>query len=900
MILCLFLADWARLRNLRFSNPRGSRSGVIDSKGVCVMSKAGGLYTDSKFRPFSWFPEDETLFDMLWKMIRLGYWYWCPETSSGGWSQGVFGILELDSSQTRENHCITSLFSPQIKAQIEKAFKKIRIDPDSSESQLFFAISTPSSPSKQISMTIRPRVFPNDCLGYEGFLQDVSVFLSLGADPHVRPHHFQDLLGFFPDLLLIVDFQGTIMESAFCGPSPTLFPSSFVADAKGKSIGSVFPDFPFADFSTFALKGIASPVFRQNFQAEDPERPRNWECMAVKLSESDRILVMIRNVSHISDSKAEKKIGSSSLQKLLETAPFPVIISGVQDERIRYCNPKTLQDFGISKDQLIGKSVRDFYLHLEERRHFLDLLYSKGSVADQEISLRNLDGSARSVLLSASLTVFGKEPCVIISINDISNRQKMEEQNRISEERYRFIAENTQDVIWVYRPKEDRFTFVSPSIHSLRGISAEQAMQESLSRMVSPDFAEVIRNEVIRGIHALEENRNGPASLLFEVQQPTADGKRVWVEISAKIRLDASGEVEIIGVSRNIQQRKKTENEVLYLSSHDQLTGLYNRRYYEEELKRVDMEDNLPLTLIMADVNGLKLTNDAFGHSAGDKILKTFADILTKETRPADVVARVGGDEFVIILKRTESSEAEKLVLRISDAISEKQMVRAILSVSFGWKTKSTMSESIEDVYKQSEDDMYRNKLFSGSSLKNDILNLIRKSLFGQNSIEQSHAESVSELCRKTGAAIGLKEDDVKELGLAGLLHDIGKIAIPESILMKNGVLTEAEMNEVRRHPEIGYQILRSVSDFSDIARFVLDHHERMNGSGYPRGLRGDEISTQAKIIGIAEAYDSMVRKMPYRKARSKETAILELQNNSGTCFDPAILEVFIDKVLLG
>lgn len=869
---------------------------VLFNKGGVDMTQNGGMFADGKNLPFSWFQSDETLFDMLCKMAGLGYWYWCPEAKSGGYSKGVLDILGLGPSEAGENHCIKNLFSPQVQTQIEKAFKKAQNDRSPSGTQLNIVVSNTGGITKHLSMTLRARVFSNGNPGFEGFLQEITPFVSIGEGVHIREHRFHELLDKFPDLVLLVDAKGMISHQALTSPSSPDFPS--LTEGQRESILSLFPDFPIGDFFAF-VENRKTSVYHLNFSGGTPDHPRRLECTICKMSKTDRILLLIRDSQVVLEARNTKKADCPPLVKLLNTAPFPVIISGVEDEKIRYCNPKTIQDFGYSQEQLLGKSVRDFYLHPEERSRFLDLLYSKGNVADQEITLLNLDGSIRSVLLSASLTEFKKEPCVIISINDISRRQKMEEQNRISEERFRFIAENTQDVIWVYRPKGDHFTFVSSSIRSLRGISAEQAMQESFSQTVSPEYAEVIRNEVLRGIGALKENRDGPASLLFEVQQPTADGKRVWVEVSAKIRLDTSGEVEIIGVSRNIQQRKKTENEVLYLSSHDQLTGLYNRRYYEEELKRVDTEDNLPITLIMADVNGLKLTNDAFGHSAGDKILKTFADILIKETRPSDVVARVGGDEFVVILKKTESSEAEKLVRRISEAISEKQMVRAILSVSFGWKTKRSASESIEDIYKQSEDDMYRNKLFSGSSLKNDILNLIRKSLFGQNAIEQNHAESVSDLCRKTGIAIGLKDEDVKELGLAGLLHDIGKIAIPESILLKEGPLTEAEMNEVRRHPEIGYQILRSVSDFADIAQFVLDHHERVNGSGYPRGLLGKDISVQAKIIAITEAYDSIVRKLPYRKARSKEAAIAELQNNAGISFDPGILETFIDKVLL-
>jgi diguanylate cyclase (GGDEF)-like protein/PAS domain S-box-containing protein/putative nucleotidyltransferase with HDIG domain len=635
-----------------------------------------------------------------------------------------------------------------------------------------------------------------------------------------------------------------------------------------------------------------------SFSVSEENAEKISDLILCRLPSQPRFLVLALGVRKEGCGTGDESSCQCLSMRFLDLAPFSLFITSVVTEDIRYYNPVAREEFGLNGWDVRGKSVKDFYSRQSDRKNFLGILYSRGMVRDYEITLLNTDRNPHKVLMSASFVIFEHQPGVLITVKDISSRRKIEEEIRLSEEKYRLITDNTQDVIWVYQPNEDRFSYVSPSIFALRGISVEKAMGERMKDTLTPESYSLLSREFSRLLSELDSGTEGPVTDLFEVQQPTASGSKVWVEISVKFRKNAAGLSEVIGVARNIQERKNNENEVLYLSTHDQLTGLFNRRYYEEELKRVDIEKNLPITLIMADVNGLKLTNDAFGHSAGDKLLKTFADIMKKEAGPSDVIARVGGDEFVVIMKKTGPKEAEAFVDRTRRAISSKQMVKAILSVSFGWKTKVNMTDSMEEIYKQSEDDMYRNKLFSGSSFKNDILNLITKSLFDQNAIEKSHAESVSEWCQKTAIALGMDDADVKELGLAGLLHDIGKIAIPESILVKNESLTKAETVDIRRHPEVGYQILRSVSDFANIAQFVLNHHERIDGTGYPRGLKGDEIPLQSRIIAIAEAYDDILRKHPYRKSHTKETAVAELMKHSGTQFDPMILEVFVKKVL--
>lgn len=358
---------------------------------------------------------------------------------------------------------------------------------------------------------------------------------------------------------------------------------------------------------------------------------------------------------------------------------------------------------------------------------------------------------------------------------------------------------------------------------------------------------------------------------------------------------------KVIGINCfliNISEQKRAEGKIIYLSYHDQLTGLYNRRFFEEELNRLDHKENFPLTLVMGDVNGLKLINDSFGHAVGDELLIKVAEIITKGCRKNDMIARLGGDEFVILLPKTDRYGAEKVINKIKDIASNEKIGSIDISISFGYETKEDENEKIQEIFKSAEDHMYKKKLFESPSIRGKTVKAIINTLHEKNKREEQHSHRVSQLCKSMGEALQLSEGKIQELKTVGLLHDIGKIAIEESILNKPSKLTEDEWEQVRRHPEIGYRILNTVNDMTEIAQYVLCHHERWDGSGYPRGLKGKEIPLQSRIITIADSYDAMTSFRSYRDALPEEVAIEELSKNAGIQFDLELTKIFIEKVL--
>jgi len=294
----------------------------------------------------------------------------------------------------------------------------------------------------------------------------------------------------------------------------------------------------------------------------------------------------------------------------------------------------------------------------------------------------------------------------------------------------------------------------------------------------------------------------------------------------------------------------------------------------------------------------MKLINDSFGHYQGDQLLIKATKAINDNLREQDLVVRWAGDEFVIILPKTTELEAVSIMHKIIKSC-EAEYVKAIqISVSFGLDMKESADQSIEKLLISAEKSMYKNKIMQNIDQKGNIINTIINTLHEKNQREEMHSKRVSEYSVKLAKAMAFSEIDISKIKIAGMLHDIGKIALEEGTLNKQTKLTDTEWEDIKRHPEIGYRIIGSSYEMIDIAEYTLAHHERWDGNGYPKGLGGEEIPKIARIIGIVDAYDAMTSERTYKKMLTKEEAIVEIEKNSGTQFDPEIAEVFIEKVL--
>ena len=438
--------------------------------------------------------------------------------------------------------------------------------------------------------------------------------------------------------------------------------------------------------------------------------------------------------------------------------------------------------------------------------------------------------------------------------------------------------------------KEYRLHRVNFAFSKLLGIT-----QEELIGTFITDY--IYSEDLIKFCREMESITNDNNTTSVKVVLQTSDVK-ISTNLICNI-IEIEGIEYITSTLININSEVDVSNKLEYLSFHDQLTNLYNRRFFEEEIKRLDVKRNLPLTCIMADVNGLKLINDSFGHAVGDELLVKVADAIKAGCREDDIIARVGGDEFIILLPKTDTLTAKTVIDRIGERLREDKIKSLELSVSFGYGTKYDIDEDINRVVKKAEDLMYKRKLFESPSMRSKAINSIISAFYNISRKEEIHSKNVGYLASEFARAIGCHDYQIKEMETIGRLHDIGKIGIDNDIFKKSKVeLTESDWEEIKRHPEIGYQIIGSLHEMADMAKVILSHHERWDGTGYPKGLRGTEIPRRARILAICDCYDFMLREVSYGSNHNEEYAISEIISNAGTQFDPDLAKIFIEEVL--
>lgn len=479
-------------------------------------------------------------------------------------------------------------------------------------------------------------------------------------------------------------------------------------------------------------------------------------------------------------------------------------------------------------------------------------------------------------------------------LSESKERRRTEQALKGSEYTFRKLFEDSADPILIM--ENNKFIDCNQATIELLGYGSKESILGKSPWEISPEKQPDGKLSEERAFEIVKFAMNNK-NYKFQWWLQKHDGTLLPVEIMITSILLKGKKVFHI-LLRDISERKQMELELEFLSYHDQLTGLYNRRFFEEVLIRLDIKKNFPLTMVMADLNGLKLINDSFGHAMGDELLKKVAEVMLKGCRADDIIARLGGDEFVILLPKTDNYETDMIIKRIKDIALKEKVGSIDLSVSFGWETKYSDEEKIQDIFKKAEDHMYKKKLFESPSMRGKTINAIISTLHEKNKREEQHSHRVSIMCKNIGEALDLPIGEIEELKTVGLLHDIGKIAIEENILNKPGKLTVEEWDEIKRHPEIGYRILSTVNDMSEMAEYVLYHHEKWDGRGYPKGLTGREIPLQSRIIALADTYDAITSERSYRSALSEETAIEEIRKNAGKQFDPEIARIFIEKVL--
>jgi len=587
-------------------------------------------------------------------------------------------------------------------------------------------------------------------------------------------------------------------------------------------------------------------------------------------------------------------------KKLVELLP-EIVARTDKELNIIFLNKYGLKATGYTKDDL-RKGLNVFKVIKEEdkseARKNIKKILKKQKIGLNEYTIVKKDGSNFQVLVNSNVieddngTFLGLR---IVAI-DLTERKKAEEKIKESEQRYQFLAENVNDIIFV-QDMNLNIKYASSSATKFFGYKTKDINRIKMKDIMVKDSYKKAIGSFKKYVDLAKKDINFNIPLM-EYEYIRKDGSTFWGELKVGFLRNLEGNLTgCLGVLRDVTERKKTEEKLKYISFHDSLTGLYNRAYFEEELKRLDTKRQLPLSIIVGDVNGLKLVNDAFGHLKGDLYLCEAARILEESCRKEDIIARWGGDEFSIILPKTKNDHAYKIIKRIRSAANKIKENGIPLSMSLGASTKERPEQDIKTVIQVAEYNMYSRKLVERKSITSSIISALERTLWEKSHETREHAERIKKLAVKLGNSINLYQNKLDELILLSVLHDIGKIAISDDILNKNDKLTEKEWRRIKKHPEIGYNICESSPQLVTIAEAVLAHHEWWNGSGYPLGLKGKNIPITSRIIAIADSYDVMITGRNYKEPLSKNEVIKELKKYSGIQFDPKLVKNFV-KIL--
>lgn len=484
----------------------------------------------------------------------------------------------------------------------------------------------------------------------------------------------------------------------------------------------------------------------------------------------------------------------------------------------------------------------------------------------------------------------GKTLRIVGLFQDINDQKQAQQEKLASDNKYKELFDKNPIGLCNIN-KEGKITDANAALIRMLGAS-------SAGELTDINVIANVENKIADIFNQFLKNEKPGSTVTGELKFNTRWGKEVWIYYWLDPILDEEGLFkEAMLACEEITERKQAEDRIRFLSFNDSITGLYNRAFYEEELKRLDTRRQLPLTIIMGDVNGLKLINDAFGHKQGDLALRKIAEVLRSSCRQEDIIARLGGDEFVVLLPKTSAHIARNICRRIKDNCKRIQVDNMNLSIALGMFTKESIDQKIEDIERESEERMYRNKLLENRTARNSFIGSLEETLWSRGHETREHSIRMQEIIQAISNSLGLKENDLENLQLLTALHDIGKIAISSNILEKDTDLTDDEWETIKKHPEIGYRIALSAPELAPIAEAILTHHENWDGTGYPLQLTGENIPLLARILAIVDAYDVMRNGRPYRVALSKEKALEEIMNCAGTRFDPKLAEIFIDEV---
>ncbi|WP_217077645.1 HD domain-containing phosphohydrolase [Clostridium baratii] len=563
---------------------------------------------------------------------------------------------------------------------------------------------------------------------------------------------------------------------------------------------------------------------------------------------------------------------------LLENIPFAILIAN-KDSKVEMVNTKFCEMLHLSKEDILKK-------HIE---YLLDKIYSNENIKfNRDIDLGSKSVKEYSVydkvveVHVVKVNNYDSEISSIVTLIDVTWRVGVKKEIIKQKNMLNSIIDAIPESIF-FKDVNSKYLGCNLAFEELFDVKREEIIGKGNEVLaLSKDEAE---NFVTKDKEVLETGK----CIKVESIHTYKNGKVFLEDIKAPIFGEGNEIIGVVGTSRDITERKKLEDKLTYLSYRDKLTGLYNRTYFDKVSEEYNKNKEDIISIIMGDMNGLKIVNDSLGHLEGDRFIVEISKIIKKVVKDKGEVVRWGGDEIVIILKGTDKDKA----IEISEDISNECLLAnhkpVPLSISLG--VSSRKGKNIDELITEAEKEVYKNKLLNDATIRKATINSIKRNIYNTDE-SKKRIKRMMKLANKIGEEMKLSKNEMDNLRLVVKLHDIGKIGISYEILEKGNNLTKEEIELIKLHTEKGYRILQADKDLSHIASAVLTHHERWDGKGYPLGLAGNSIPFCARVVYLLNAYDYMINGKDEKI--SEEEAIEVIKKESGKKFDPRLVKVFL------